>query len=160
MQLPSVSQQYFSFKRGIQENSNTFLVRETLVHEEFVEAVIRLNEERLGISQENRHFGLPPPEPEEEWWQDEWWLDEEQQPTAEPHDEQGGEEQRAAAATDAQPPEGDPRPRDPSLRRPGTGSSPSHRGLPELRGSVALLEEMVPSLSDLLMDLLWQILSS
>ena len=134
----AICQQYFSFKRGIQENINTFLVRETLVHEEFVEAVIRLNEERLGISQENRDFGLPPPEPEEEWWQDEWWLDEEQQPTADSHEEVVGEEQEAVATTDAPLPDGDPRPREPTLRRPGTGSSPSHRGLPEHRGSVAL----------------------
>ncbi|CAE7533658.1 nosip, partial [Symbiodinium necroappetens] len=50
---------------------------ETLVHEEFVEALIRLHEEKLGISQADRDFGLPPIE--ESWsdyeWGDQAWED-------------------------------------------------------------------------------------
>ena len=54
-----------------------FLVRETLVHEEFVEAIIRLHEEKEGISQEQRDFGLPPAEEwDDEEWQGAWsWWD-------------------------------------------------------------------------------------
>ena len=43
----AICQQYFSFRRGQQESMGNFLVRETLVHEEFVEALIRLHEEQL-----------------------------------------------------------------------------------------------------------------
>ena len=60
----AICQQYFSFKRGGHETIGNFLVRETLVHEEFVEALIRLHEEKLGLSQADRDFGLPP---EESW---------------------------------------------------------------------------------------------
>ena len=51
-----------------------FLVRETLVDEEFVEALIRLHEEKLGLSQADRDFGLP--STKEELWEDHWrWLE-------------------------------------------------------------------------------------
>ena len=53
----AICQQYFSFKRGHHEGIGNFLVRETLVHEEFVEALIRLHEEKLGVSQSDRDFG-------------------------------------------------------------------------------------------------------
>ena len=58
----AICQQYFSFKRNAQETIANFLVRETLVHEEFIEAIIRLNEEKIGVSQESRDFGLPTPD--------------------------------------------------------------------------------------------------
>ena len=67
----AICQQYFSFKRSPQESIGNFLVRETLVHEEFVEAIIRLHEEKLGIAQDQRDFGLPDPVEEEVWAP--WW---------------------------------------------------------------------------------------
>ncbi|CAE7760159.1 unnamed protein product [Symbiodinium sp. KB8] len=51
-------------KRRYEEGIGIFLVRETLVHEEFTEALIRLHEEKCGVSQEFRDFGLP----EESLW--------------------------------------------------------------------------------------------
>ena len=77
----AICQQYFSFRRTPGESIGNFLVRETLVHEEFVEAIIRLHEDRLGVSEETRDFGLPDDEPPWEdhswsWWggwhEDEW----------------------------------------------------------------------------------------
>ncbi len=50
----AICQQYLSFRRGANEPIGAFLVRESLVHEEFVEAVIRLDAESLGISQDQR----------------------------------------------------------------------------------------------------------
>ncbi|CAE7561074.1 unnamed protein product [Symbiodinium sp. CCMP2592] len=109
-------QQYFAFRRHEREPIGSFLVRETLVHEEFVEALIRLHEDKLGVAQEDRDFGLPPVQEEHEeswrWWGDTMWdeLD-----------------------PDDAPPEDEPQPEgsDPA-RRDGppaatTGSSPSHR---------------------------------
>ena len=55
----AICQQYFSFRRSSGETIGNFLVRETLVHEEFVEAIIRLHEDRLGLSESGRDFGLP-----------------------------------------------------------------------------------------------------
>ena len=74
----AICQQYFSFKRSPQESIGNFLVRETLVHEEFVEAIIRLHEEKLGIAQDQRDFGLPDPVEEEVWapWRD--WMPEDE----------------------------------------------------------------------------------
>ena len=42
-------------------------MRETLVHEEFVEALIRFHEAQLGISQHSGHSGIPPVEPANSW---------------------------------------------------------------------------------------------
>ena len=44
----AICQQYFSFRRSAGESIGNFLVRETLVHEEFVEAILRLYEEKAG----------------------------------------------------------------------------------------------------------------
>ncbi|CAE7327870.1 unnamed protein product, partial [Symbiodinium necroappetens] len=41
----AICQQYFSFRRQPAESIGNFLVRETLVHEEFVEAIIRLHDD-------------------------------------------------------------------------------------------------------------------
>ena len=62
----AICQQYFSFNRSPQESIGNFLVRETLVHQEFVEAIIRLHEEKLGVSQHQRDYGLPDPRYEED----------------------------------------------------------------------------------------------
>ena len=74
----AIFQQYFSFRRGQQESIGNFLVRETLVHEEFVEAIIRLHEAKLGVSQAERDFGIP--DDEDDWdyayddWGDDGWV--------------------------------------------------------------------------------------
>ncbi|CAE7213477.1 ERL2, partial [Symbiodinium sp. CCMP2456] len=62
----AICSQYFSFQRKPGENISSFLVRESLVHEEFSEAIIRLHEDKLGVSQEKRDFGLPS-EDAEDW---------------------------------------------------------------------------------------------
>ncbi|OLP94250.1 Copia protein [Symbiodinium microadriaticum] len=71
----AICAQYFSFRRQPQEGIGNFLVRETLVHEEFTEALIRLHEEKCGVSQALRDFGLPE-ESLEAWdWDDDSWTD-------------------------------------------------------------------------------------
>ena len=40
------------------------------MHEEFVEAIIRLHEEKEGVSQDQRDFGLPPAS--DDWDDDSW----------------------------------------------------------------------------------------
>ena len=55
----AICQQYFNFKRTPGEPMHSFLVREALGYSEFVEAIIRLYEEKHGIRQEDRDFGLP-----------------------------------------------------------------------------------------------------
>ena len=67
----AICTQYFSFTRRPNEGISGFLVRESLVHEKFCEAIIRLHEDRKGVSQESRDFGLPPDE-DETYWQS-WW---------------------------------------------------------------------------------------
>ena len=128
----AICQQYFSFRRNPSESIGNFLVRETLVHEEFVEAIIRLHEEKVGVSQEARDFGLPPVD-EASWatWDDsEWtggswssWPDEDYDFEEDPHPE------GAAPAPDADAPE--PRPAGPTSPTAAPGSSPSHRGDPD-----------------------------
>ena len=71
------------------ESIGNFLVRETLVHEEFVEAIIRLHEEKLGIAQDMRDFGLPDdPEWETGWWEGGSWGGVEDFGEADHHDEE------------------------------------------------------------------------
>ncbi|CAE7564781.1 unnamed protein product, partial [Symbiodinium necroappetens] len=105
----AICQQYFSFRRNPSESIGNFLVRETLVHEEFVEAIIRLHEEKVGISQEARDFGLPA-ESDGDWreWNDASWTTDspEHRPPGEGAEGQDGTEPPVAAP----------------------GSSPSHRG--------------------------------
>ena len=54
----AICQQYFSFKRGHQEAMNSFLVREALGFSEFVEAILMLMEDRMGVRQHEKNFGL------------------------------------------------------------------------------------------------------
>ncbi|CAE7692299.1 unnamed protein product [Symbiodinium sp. CCMP2592] len=133
----AICQQYFSFRRHVNESIGNFLVRETLVHEEFQEAIIRLHEEKMGITQESKDFGLPPVQ-EEDWsdetwggsWESWWNYDEDYLDEGGDDDAQGGDD----------PPEGQPTTPtatgvgDSGTREPGgptlpgaTGSSPSHR---------------------------------
>ena len=127
----AICQQYFSFKRSPQESIGNFLVRETLVHEEFVEAIIRLHEEKLGIAQDQRDFGLPDPVEEEVWapWWD-WMPEDEDTVTGE------------TAEGDAAPTAGAP------AARATTGSSPSHRG----DGPAEVVEDKKPLVTDVAID--------
>ncbi|CAE7771249.1 unnamed protein product [Symbiodinium sp. CCMP2592] len=122
----AICQQYFSFRRNPAESIGNFLVRETLVHEEFVEAIIRLHEEKLGISQEARDFGLPSGTTDswDEWhggWS--WWDDD-------AYNEGEGDE--APPAGDSPEPhapdEATAPPVTPTTPAAAPGSSPSHRG--------------------------------
>ena len=119
----AICAQYFAFRRNPGEGIGNFLVRETLVHEEFVEALIRLHEEKLGLSQEQRDFGLPASEPESwPWWNE--YEDEEWQPDEATRSTEDGE----AAPTEDR--DGDARPDrgvGPTTMPATTGSSPSHR---------------------------------
>ena len=45
----AICSQYIAFQRRSQERIGNFLVRESLVHEEFCEAIIRPHEDRLGF---------------------------------------------------------------------------------------------------------------
>ena len=113
----AICQQYFSFRRSPQESIGNFLVRETLVHEEFVEAIIRLHEEKLGVSQDQRDYGLPDPTYEEESWSPWWeWPREDDDREEEQADEDADRGAEAAATPTA------------GAARATTGSSPSHRG--------------------------------
>ena len=112
-----------------------FLVRETLVQEEFTEALIRLHEEKLGVSQADRDFGLPPVESwEESWddheWQDDgWWWYGENENDEDQREGNPGETDQAPGEREAQADGPEPSPPDDSRLPPrgATGSSPSHR---------------------------------
>ncbi|CAE7645969.1 unnamed protein product [Symbiodinium sp. KB8] len=125
----AICNQYFAFQRRQGENISSFLVRESLVHEEFCEAIIRLHEDRLGISQESRDFGLPPEEPYSwdsdswagtSWWRDDWG-DEDLNETEGQEGEPAGDPPEARAGD----PEG---PREATTTSAAPGSSPSHAG--------------------------------
>ena len=63
----AICQQYFSFQRRPNENIQGFLVRESLGYTEFVEALMRLHEDKLGIKQEEKDFGLPNEDAEDDY---------------------------------------------------------------------------------------------
>eukprot|EP00439_Symbiodinium_sp_Y106_P001694 s8914_g1.t1 len=116
----AICQQYFSFKRSTGESIGNFLVRETLVHEEFVEAITRLYEEKQGVTQDQRDFGLPSPEADGgDWWYrgDSWYGAE----GAGGVDQEEGDGDPVAEGGDAEEPPGQEHP------RASAGSSPSHR---------------------------------
>ena len=98
----AICSQYFAFRRYPHEQMNSFLVREALVHSEFVEALVRLHEEKIGIKQHEKNFDLPDDDygSYEDWW-DEWyeqdWYDEDPNPVGTPS------EPASRAATQAEP---------------------------------------------------------
>jgi hypothetical protein len=51
--------QYFSFTRFAGETIASFLVRETLAYEEFLEAIFSVKEQKDGVSPDVKTFGLP-----------------------------------------------------------------------------------------------------
>ena len=71
----AICQQYFSFRRSPGEAMHSFLVRESLGYSEFVEAIIRLYEEKHGVVQHEKDFGLPddPEDDQDTWWNWEDW---------------------------------------------------------------------------------------
>ena len=84
----AICQQYFSFKRGHHEAMNSFLVREALGFSEFVEAILMLMEDRMGVRQHEKNFGLPEEDPQDWWWsQDAWGY-------ADPEEEERAAEER------------------------------------------------------------------
>ena len=122
----AIMAQYFKFRRHHGEDIATFLVRETLVHEEFTEALSRLAQEQKGISEDQRDFGLPPVIEEDEWW-DGWdgWDYEVPERDGDPSEADAP----AEPAGDAPPREGGGQarsPAEPVQPRATTGSSPSH----------------------------------
>ena len=143
----AICQQYFAFKRNTQETIGNFLVRETLVHEEFIEAIIRLHEEKVGVSQESRDFGLPPTNvwsddrgwSDDQWRDDSWWWYSEDYGDLEDYvdyEDAAGDADLPGDSPLREPgvPADGPAPstRDDSGHGPGppgaTGSSPSHQG--------------------------------
>ena len=91
----AIMSQYFQFRRQPGEPITNFLVRETLGFEEFNEALVRLREERQGLTIDKQLFGLETLLRKEEeasererwsdeswsrwrsgWWDDEEWIDE------------------------------------------------------------------------------------
>lgn len=68
----AIMTQYFGFKRGRDESTSNFLVREVLSYEEFQEALLRLKEERSGVDPSAQAFGVEEIlrlGEEAEWWQ-------------------------------------------------------------------------------------------
>ncbi|CAK9003505.1 unnamed protein product [Durusdinium trenchii] len=66
----AICQQYFQFHRKPSESIQSFLVREALGYTEFVEALVRLYEDKHGVRQEDKDYGLPKADELEEW--NEW----------------------------------------------------------------------------------------
>ena len=95
-----------------------------------MEAIIRLHEEKLGIAQDMRDFGLPDdPEWETSWWEGGSWGGAEDFGEADHHDEEppgdspglDGDHPAGAGPGRSVPQD------DSALPRGATGSSPSHR---------------------------------
>ena len=112
----AICQQYFSFRRHPGEPMHSFLVRESLGYSEFVEAILRLYEEKHGVEQHEKDFGLPD-DSYEDWWDYGDWGDDENKdgsPAAAAPDLFAGQEER------------DNHPRDnPSEVPPGDVGSPA-----------------------------------
>ena len=162
----AICSQYFAFQRRPSETIGNFLVRESLVHEEFCEAIIRLHEDRLGISQESRDFGLPVEQEEEwsdsawrsSWWHDDaWWEDDYDFENSPDHGPDGDSPEAEGQGDDLPARDGGP-PAEPQI--PGaTGSSPSHQGpgsttsrVPrraDVAASVAVPEEPVKAMDEM-----------
>ena len=84
----AIMNQFFAFRRHPGENIATFLVREQLVYEEFVEALLRLKEERNGADPLKQLFGLESllktDQEDKPWWQDRRWRETDEETGPEP----------------------------------------------------------------------------
>ncbi|OLQ15076.1 hypothetical protein AK812_SmicGene734 [Symbiodinium microadriaticum] len=146
----AIMSQYFQFKRQPGENITTFLVRETLGFEEFNEALVRLREERQGMTVDKQLFGLETllkkEEEKDDWWSEStsrpWWKrgwydgDEEDPSDAAGADSQereaplgGYEQEEAAAATTSPASRGPPEDQGGEGQTPQEGASPASRRL-------------------------------
>ena len=120
----AILQQYLSFRRRPHEGMATFLVRDTLGYEEFAESLLRLWEEKNGVSQSEVNFGLPPIE-DSSW---DWWY--ENYDDDEPHPDEPGDPSEpprdpVASAGEVKTPTKDV-PASDGAARASAGSSPSH----------------------------------
>ena len=116
----AICQQYFSFKRGQQEPMNSFLVREALGFSEFVEAILLLMEDRMGVRQHEKNFDLPEEEPDDWWWsQGGWDYD-----GADDHEAEGRAEATSATTEHRRADAGDG-----SIGSPVRPRTPSHRSV-------------------------------
>ncbi|CAK9105955.1 unnamed protein product [Durusdinium trenchii] len=106
----AICNQYFSFARKAHEPMTQFLVREALGFSEFVEALVRLAEEKRGIRQEDKDFGLPAGEADYEqdydsgwdaWWDD--WAEWPQDDVNAPDPENGDFDPNSAQPTTTLP---------------------------------------------------------
>ena len=79
----AICQQYFAFRRQHGEAMHAFLVREALGYSEFIEALERLKDDKMGIEQHEKDFDLP-----EEYVTDEAELGEDQ-PDPDDDDDRG-----------------------------------------------------------------------
>ena len=149
----AIMSQYFQFKRQPGESITNFLVRETLGFEEFNEALVRLREERQGITMDKQLFGLETllkkEEEKDEWWtegsQRPWWRrgwyegDEEDRPSEPAGAEVSGREtplggyEQEEAAGSGSPGRGPPEDQGGEGQTPQEGGSPASRRL--LRGT-------------------------
>ena len=134
----AIMSQYFQFRRQPGEAITTFLVRETLGFEEFNEALVRLREERQGLTMDKQLFGLETLLKKEEesserdrWSEDSWsrwrrgWHDDDEWP-----DEPAPEDQDAEVAAEDAPADGGGRSpgRAPPEDQGGEGQTPPEAG--------------------------------
>ena len=140
--------QYFDFRRKPGESMTAFLVRESLGYSEFVESLVRLAEEKKGIKQESKDFGLPPPPEESSWeetssgWEywDERWQEEWQENWSEHEERAGG---RNGAAVDPSSPSGSAF----NSMRAAAGSVAASRHSVGVQPSVAAGDDLLSELS-------------
>ena len=142
----AIMAQYFGFKRHPGEQITTFLVRETLGFEEFQEALLRLKDEKHGLTATRQFFGLEGllTKPDEDtrdreadssWWRRGWGRDDD---NGWPHDDDAddpqdaGEQAAAMSAAEAQATQV-PGERTPGSVR-GPPGTPGSRGPPETLG--------------------------
>ena len=126
----AICTQYFSFKRHPGESIGNFLVRETLAHEEFVEALIRLHEDKIGVSQDLKDFGLPTSLSEDQWWYDWYEYDDANSDVGTRPHERPPEPPSHGDSPEAEGDGPEVPPRDGEPPRASAGSSPSNHGRP------------------------------
>ena len=110
----AICQQYFAFKRYPNEPMYAFLVRESLGYQEFVEAIVRLWEDKEGIQQQDKDFGLPddadPSTYDYDWWDRDGWDDGDWEQPPEPQEGDNVSPDDPGEARE-RPPERPPQPR-------------------------------------------------
>ena len=139
----AIMSQYFQFRRQPGEPITNFLVRETLGFEEFNEALVRLREERQGLTIDKQLFGLETLLRKEEeasererwsdepwsrwrrgWWDDEEWTDE---PAPEDQDAEVADEDAPADGGSRSPTRAPPEDQGGEGQTPADGASTTSR---------------------------------